>query len=352
MKDFISEFGLTFDQTLLLFSLERQIINMDIIHSQADGKRDDAARKQQWLDSWDMHINDFLNHLNKKEDELPTTLNIAKIDSKKMFDTILQNEESATKIKAWRYLILLECTLFTPYYSFDNSANTKEGVIDKVAKIFNGLALDKDAQKTSLVQVSLLLGIDIKYVDIFRKRYEEAIRALSGFWKKVLLTSGVGMIVALAVVAVFLTPIAVAFAAPGLYGAAAFSAGMAALGGGAVAAGGFGMAGGFAVLIGGAIILGGSTGAGIGTLASASPQMVLTELAKIEVVLREIILGIQRDTKLMQSIILQLSNNMNEMQTELAKLKFEEKKNKEKIKNLEDSIEYMKKAIDEFTNMK
>lgn len=352
MKDFISEFGLTFDQTLLLFSLERQIINMDIIHSQANGKHDDAERKQQWLNSWDMHINDFLNHLNTEEDELPTTLNIAKIDSKKMFETILQNEESTTKIKAWRYLILLECTLFTPYYSFDNSANTKEGVIDKVAKIFSGLALDKDVQKTSLVQVSLLLEIDIKYVDIFRKRYEEAIRALSGFWKKVLLTSGVGMIVALAVVAVFLTPIAVAFAAPGLYGAAAFSAGMAALGGGAVAAGGFGMAGGFAVLIGGAIILGGSTGAGIGTLASTSPQMVLTELAKIEVVLREIILGIQRDTKLMQSIILQLSNNMNEMQTELAKLKFEEKKNKEKIKNLEDSIEYMKKAIDEFTNIK
>ena len=43
---------------------------------------------------------------------------------------------------------------------------------------------------------------------------------------------------------------------------------------------------------------------------------------------------------------------MNEMQTELAKLKFEEKKNKEKIKNLEEAIEYMKKAMDEFTKMK
>ena len=160
------------------------------------------------------------------------------------------------------------------------------------------------------------------------------------------------MIAALAIVAVFLTPIAVAFAAPGLYGAAAFSAGMAALGGGAIAAGGFGMAGGFAVLVGGAIILGGSTGAGIGTLASSSPKLVLTELAKIEVVLREIIMGMQHDTKLLQDIILQLGNNMNEMQTELAKLKFEEKKNKEKIKNLEEAIEYMKKAMDEFTKMK
>lgn len=352
MKDFISEFGLTFDQTLLLFSLERQIVKMDIVHSQANGKQEDAARKQQWLNSWDRHINDFLNHLNKKEDELPTSLDIAKLDSKALFEKIRQEEASSTKIKAWRYLILLECTLFTPYYSFDSSADTKKGIIDNVKKIFNGLSLNKDAQKTSLAQIALLLCIDIKYVDIFRKRYEESIKALSNFWKKVLLAGGLGMIVALAVVALFLTPIAVAFAAPGLYGAAAFSAGMAALGGGAIAAGGFGMAGGFAVLIGGAIILGGSAGAGIGTLASASPQIVLTELAKIEVVLREIILGIQRDTKLMQSIILQLNNNMNEMQTELSKLKFEEKKNKEKIKNLEESIEYMKKAIDEFTKMK
>lgn len=350
MKDFISEFGLTFEQSLLLFSLERQIVKMDIIHSQAEGKQEEAARKQEWLNSWDSHINDFLNNLDGDSGERKS-LDIAKIDSKALYEKI-RNEETTNKIKAWRYLILLECTLFTPYFPFDISSDEEEGLIDKVKKIFDKLSLNKDSQKTSLVQIALLLEIDIKYVDIFRKRYEEAIKSLSGFWKKVLISGGIGMIAALAIVAVFLTPIAVAFAAPGLYGAAAFSAGMAALGGGAIAAGGFGMAGGFAVLVGGAIILGGSTGAGIGTLASSSPKLVLTELAKIEVVLREIIMGMQHDTKLLQDIILQLGNNMNEMQTELAKLKFEEKKNKEKIKNLEEAIEYMKKAMDEFTKMK
>ena len=350
MKDFISEFGLTFDQTLLLFSLEREIVKADIIHSQADGKHDVAVRKQEWLNSWDSHINDFLNNLNE-DIEQQKSLDIAKIDSKAMYEKIRQ-EETTNKIKAWRYLILLECTLFTPYFPFDISSEKEDSAIDKVKKLFDKMSLNKDSQKTSLVLIASLLGIATKYVDIFRKRYEEAIKSLSGFWKKVLIFGGIGMIVALTVVAVFLTPIAVAFAAPGLYGAAAFSAGMAALGGGAIAAGGFGMAGGFAVLVGGAIVLGGSTGAGIGTLASSSPQLVLTELAKVEVVLREIILGIQRDTKLLQDIILQVNKNMSEMQTELAKLKFEEKKNKEKIKNLEDAIEYMKKAMDEFTKMK
>lgn len=350
MRDLISEFGLTFDQTLLLFSLERQIVKDDFLHSLANGKHEEADRKQEWLNSWDRHINDFLNNLDGETDQ-QKSLDIAKIDSKALYEKICQ-EETTNKIKAWRYLILLECTLFTPYFPFDISSDKEEGIMDKVKKIFDKLSLNKDSQKICLAKTASLLGINIKYVDIFRKRYEEAIKSLSGFWAKVLFASGIGMIVALAVVAVFLTPIAVAFAAPGLYGAAAFSAGMAALGGGAIAAGGFGMAGGFAVLVGGAIVLGGSTGAGIGTLASSSPKLVLTELAKMEVVLREIILGIQHDTKLLQDIILQLSKNMNEMQTELAKLKFEEKKNKEKIKNLEETIEYMKKAMDEFTKMK
>lgn len=40
MKNFISNFCLTFEQTLLLFSLERQIVKMDIIFSQANGKQE------------------------------------------------------------------------------------------------------------------------------------------------------------------------------------------------------------------------------------------------------------------------------------------------------------------------
>lgn len=87
MKDFISEFGLTFEQSLLLFSLERQIVKMDIIHSQAEGKQEEAARKQEWLNSWDGHINDFLNNLDGDSEERKS-LDIAKIDSKALYEKI------------------------------------------------------------------------------------------------------------------------------------------------------------------------------------------------------------------------------------------------------------------------
>lgn len=46
MKDFISEFGLTFKQTCLLFSLERRIVVNDIISSKADNKQEEALKKQ------------------------------------------------------------------------------------------------------------------------------------------------------------------------------------------------------------------------------------------------------------------------------------------------------------------
>lgn len=115
---------------------------------------------------------------------------------------------------------------------------------------------------------------------------------------------------------------------------------------------GFGIAGGIAVLVGGALLLGGGVGVGIGTLAASSSVIVLTELAKMEVVLKEIILGIQHDIQMMQEIIMNLNDSLNEMQKEVVKLKMENEKNKEKIKNLEESIEYLKKAIDEFQNMK
>lgn len=247
----------------------------------------------------------------------------------------------------------MECTLFTPYYPLERLNDTdQENFIDKFKKLFDGLSLNNESQKLSLIKIAELLNIDFKYIDIFRRRHQEALRSLSGFWKKILLAGGTGMVVAVIITLLFINPIAGLFAAPGLAGAVALNSGLAALGGGAIAAGGFGIAGGISVLVGGALLIGGSTGVGIGTLLASPSELVLTELAKMEVVLKEIILGIQHDTKMMQEIIMKLNDNLNEMRKEVARLNIENKKNKEKIKNLEESIEYLKAAINEFQNMK
>ena len=86
-------------------------------------------------------VNDFLNNLNE-DIEQQKSLDIAKIDSKAMYEKIRQ-EETTNKIKAWRYLILLECTLFTPYFPFDISSEKEDSAIDKVKKLFDKMSLNK-----------------------------------------------------------------------------------------------------------------------------------------------------------------------------------------------------------------
>ena len=98
MNGFISEFGLTYKQTCLLFSLERQIIVNDIINTKANNKPEEAIRKQTWLDAWTDNINNFLEGLNKKEKkneecECPAPSSkpdIAKIDNNNLLEEILQ----------------------------------------------------------------------------------------------------------------------------------------------------------------------------------------------------------------------------------------------------------------------
>lgn len=123
------------------------------------------------------------------------------------------------------------------------------------------------------------------------------------------------------------------FAANGLSGAAAISAGLAALGGGAVAAGGFGMAGGIAVLVGGGSLLGATAGTAVGaSIASLGSNAVLSEAAKLQVVLKEIVLAIQKDTSYFQQILLNINQQVSQLKSEVIKLKTANEKNKKKIK--------------------
>ncbi|MFM6137227.1 MAG: hypothetical protein ACKPCP_24280, partial [Sphaerospermopsis kisseleviana] len=129
-----------------------------------------------------------------------------------------------------------------------------------------------------------------------------------------------------------------------LSGAAAVSAVLAALGGGAIAAGGLGMAGGFAVLVGGGAILGAGAGVGVGALFAQSPDAALTQAAKLEVVMKEIVL-IQKDIRLAQEIIKEQRQAIRSLEDERDDLIVNKEQNKQKIENLEKAIEYLKNAL-------
>ena len=272
MKDKFSVFGLTAEQSEVLFALQRKLTSNDVL---VEGQKkpiigsNKKGQKQLWLDTWDRSIEDFLKTYGGKSSQ--TKLSYYDLSAKiKQLDQNAQN-------KVWKYMVFLECVLYSPYYPLSDN---KEAY-----KPFKGLSIDKKGRKETLEKIADILQIDKKYIKIFEDAHSSAVKKLSGYWTKVAMGAGIGIIVILIAIVTFQYEIIAYFAAEGLHGAAAISAGLAALGGGAVAAGGFGMAGGIAVLVGGGSLLGASAGTAVGvSIASLGSNAVLSEAAKLQVV--------------------------------------------------------------------
>ena len=333
MKDKFSVFGLTAEQSEVLFALQRKLTSNDVL---VEGQKkpligsNKKGQKQLWLDTWDRSIEDYLKTYGGKSSQ--TKLSYYDLSAKiKQLDQNAQN-------KVWKYMIFLECVLYSPYYPLSDN---KEAY-----KPFKGLSINKKGRKETLEKIADNLQIDEKYIKIFEDAHSSAVKKLSGYWTKVAMGAGIGIIFILIAILTFQYEIIAYFAAEGLSGAAAISAGLAALGGGAVAAGGFGMAGGIAVLVGGGSLLGASAGTAVGaSIASLGSNAVLSEAAKLQVVLKEIVLAIQKDTMFFQQILLDINKEIAQLKEEIIKLKTDSAYNKKKIKNLEESIEILEKLV-------
>lgn len=335
MENTYSIFGLTIEQTQVLFSLQRLITSGDCAYTLANGggvftKSNAGENKQIWLKKWDKSIADYLKEVGG--------VKLYPLCTESAIQELISLIDSKNETKIWKYMILLECVLYTPYYPLNEGKDAY--------KQFKGLSLAKDKRKEVLYSICSLLSINTKYIQLFENAYSKSIKSLSGYWTKIAMAAGVGMILILVAIVTFQYQIIAFFAAKGLSGAAAISAGLAALGGGAVSAGGLGMSGGIAVLIGGGSLFGISAGvaAGIG-VASLGANAVLSEAAKMQVVLKEIVLAIQKDTKYFQEILLNIEKQNYKLRQELLKLRAEAKQDKKRIKNLEKSIEYLEKLI-------
>ena len=335
MNSSINLFGLTTNQMRILFSLEYYI-------AKQDAEREETlweilnpfaplnSEKEKWVKNFKSNISNFMVAQGAEENALIT-------DSSALMSAILE-ESKQSETSTWKYLILLECLTFSPYYPF-----TDKDIKDKTYK---GLTLNDDCRKDSISTIAAWLDIKPEMVKNMMKTYEDSVKRLTGYWSKVFISIGAVVVATLCLIIPAIGPIATIFATAGLYGAAAVSAGLAALGGGAIAAGGFGMAGGIAVIIGGGVLLGTGAGASIGMMiASTTPSAVMNDCAKMYVILKEIVLGMQHDTQRAQEIISGIIDKIAMLKKEVADLKIQQKKNEEQIKNLEKSIEYLEKFL-------
>lgn len=324
--NFIDQFGLTTKQAVILYSME-YIVTKNDIESTKDVEV--KKKKELWLQEWKKSIEWHIITLPDGAAERIFT------DLSNGFMSYVDLERKKLQVYTPMYLILLETVLFRPYYP----------LYAEDAKKWKGLDLDE--KSSSIYEtIAIWLNIDEEYPEKFRKSYKSAIRSLTGFWTKVL-AGGLIFAIATAITAGVAAPmIAAQFGAAGLTGAAAITSGMAALGGGALATGGFGMAGGFAVIVGGGALLGGALGSGAGFMFATTPEFTLSLAAKMEVVCKDIILGVQKDFATMQEVLNRMINLIAELNRQILELQKDREKNAKDIENLRKSLKYLQQAIE------
>lgn len=190
-------------------------------------------------------------------------------------------------------------------------------------------------------------------VERYAKSYNKALGKATGRAQK-LVRNGLIVLAAAGIVAatagVAAGPIATLLVGTqyaGLYGVALVNACLAALGGGALAVGGAGMTGGVMVIVGGGALLGAATSsaavAGVAAIAETSPDLAISQGAKLTVVLREIILNGQKDIVLAQGVLENFKTQIVAMQTEMGELKLKKEQDKKAIQNLQTAIDALEK---------
>lgn len=320
-----SVFGLTAIQTEILYELERRIVLNDI---KLDEKK--YEKKSEWLSDWNQSITLYLKDtLNIKDIKI-----FNKCNDYELLECIKVDSEN----NVWKYMVLLECVLFSAYFPFKKEDTKK----------YKGLKMSTKPKHEMLEKIAKdILEVDVKYIGLFEKAFEKSIKRMSNFWIKVGIVSL--SIVALALIAIFTFQYEILglVAAEGASGAAVITSGLAALGGGAVAAGGGGVALGTAVFVGGGILLGSAVGvpSGLIVATATNSKLFLSQAAKMEVVLKEIVLAIQKDTAYFQKILLNLQSQTASLTAELQRLKMDEESNKRKISELKKSIKYLESVI-------
>ncbi len=350
MSSPMDEFGLSFHQTRILFSLQYFLGTEDIdyeIDSQAKGI------KRQWLTKWKESVEDLLKtqlQNNASQDTHSLFVDLFEIKRE------IESEKRSLTKKRPLYSILMEVALFRLYCPLGVKEDDKYIKV-KLADTYRQRIVGR------LESIAEWLSVEKEYVKHFKTSYEQRSNEISGsqsnpfnFLLGGLIGASVLAVVAAAIAVPVIVPLLAPLLAPGLFGAAAISAVLAALGGGAIAAGGLGMAGGFAVIVGGGAILGAGAGTGIGALFAQSPDSAVREVAKFVVSFEKVILT-QRDVakqEIAQSakeITKQLINTIHSFEDRILEMQIAPEKNQNEINNLQKVNGYFRKALEICKNL-
>lgn len=361
----VDKFGLTIEQTEILYNLEYHKTLNDIRCTKVPiGTEGTKLLKKAWLDEWQKYMTmGFSSFLQREGVELHW------YSEQELIGKVEQNDPTGT----WFRLVLLEAMLFEPYYPLSTERDKKGNEIPskKYKDLQNPLAAYKKGDGDTYLDTLFTDAYYPKcYIKRLRKCYGKVQRELNEVLKtaltSVVIMAGV-TIAAVATAGAFAPYIAVALVGSnfaGLSGAALTSACLAYLGGGAIAVGGAGMAGGTIAIVGGGAALGIGVGAGVGGAVGAvglsGKKNTILQSSKLLVAVREIFLNDEHDLEYSNSIYEQYVQNIAEIEKGLVELRLkadvsngkEKKLLKAEIKEAKDSVDAMKIAMKSMAKFK
>lgn len=334
----IGQLTLTPSQFRLLSSVERQIAAYDTFHEKDPKKK---IEKENWLAAWDQSV--------LKGSLVTDCVGDEYFHKGKGLFIACDKELSQDDDPAWFWLVMLEASLFEPY--FDLPERTINGRSLKQKRDF---LLDAFCPQCALVEQ--------RDIESLRKAFKKNQSRITGQGKKnavkvvgtaaaIVATGGIGFVAAPAIAPAIATTLFGETVA-GLSGAALTSASLAAIGGGSIAAGGLGMAGGSAIIAGGGALLGLAGGSAVTSATLYEKKgFVLAECAKLLTFSDEILIGRLDDPNAAASVERRLAECMDDISDEIASLKRKgsTKEQKKKAKALESSSKCMQKTLDLIT---
>ena len=348
----IGKFGLTLEQTEILYNLEMYKTINDV---NRNSKKADLKGK--WLEEWKRYMENGFSSFVSNENAVLHWYSV-----QKLHDAVSANNPE----QPWFRLVLLETMLFEPYYPLSTEIDKKGNEVPstKYKELHLPLVGYSKSEGDKFLESFFTESFyQNGYIERLRKCHDKVLRELNEVLKNAIksisITAGVA-IVAIATAGAFAPAIAVALVGSnfaGLSGAALTSACLAYLGGGAIAAGGLGMAGGTMAIVGGGAVLGLGIGAGVGGAVGAAGVLgkkdTILQSAKLMVAVREIFLNDEHDIDYSNTVYEQYVQNITNIEKGLVDLRLkadvadkEEKKQlKKQLKNTEEAVQAMKIAM-------
>ena len=169
MENNFTIFTLDFKQACILYSIKRDLVLNDISYTEMQNMMLEVKGKREWLKKWESNIDSCLADLNSDFD-------IVSIRNIHFSDLVEKCNYKNDSEHIWKFLILLECVTFEPYYPIDN---IKDNKYDYASSCYT---IDYKSKSSFLKKIATLIGVSETLIDTMKNDFESSIKVLSKGW--------------------------------------------------------------------------------------------------------------------------------------------------------------------------